>query len=163
MSEGSRLSAGEAAQEARTFLGRFRTLVLATASPGGEPDASYAPFVRGAGNALYVYVSQLARHTANLAQTGNASVLFIASEEATDELFARHRLTFRCRASVIERESPEWRAVLDRFETQFGDVVGLIRPLEDFVLFELRPEHATYVRGFAQAYRLEGPELSMLG
>lgn len=36
----------------------------------------------------------------------------------------------------------------------------LLKPLEDFHLFELTPDSAGYVRGFAKAYKLSGSDLS---
>ena len=49
----------------RAFPARFQTLQLATVSADGLPEASYAPFVADQGR-YWVYLSDLARHTANL-------------------------------------------------------------------------------------------------
>ena len=152
----------EAVAKAAAFLGGFRTLMLATCGEGGMPDASYAPFVRGRHNVFYVYVSQLARHTANLSASRQASVLVIENEDTAREVFARRRLTFRCTAEPIERHSSHWDRVMDRFGVQFGEVIEFIRPLEDFVLFALRAESAVFVEGFAQAHRFEGELLGRL-
>ena len=70
---------GETAQEAAALLGRFRTLQMATASACGEPQASYAPFVRPGDNAFYICVSELSRHTGHLVANGRASVLIRGS------------------------------------------------------------------------------------
>jgi heme oxygenase (biliverdin-IX-beta and delta-forming) len=142
------------AAEARVFLARFRTLLMATVSADGTPEASYAPFVRPDDNCFYVYVSGLSRHTSNLDATGRVSVLFIEDERDVKQLFARTRLTFDCRAELIERESKRWQAIMEMFQDTFGNVVELIRPLTDFKLFRLRPQKGIYVRGFAQAYRV---------
>ncbi|MGI9333548.1 MAG: HugZ family protein [Gammaproteobacteria bacterium] len=151
------------AQEARTFMSGVRTLVLGTVSAGGEPEASYAPFVHRAGEGFYVYVSELSRHTRNLKANGRASALLLADEQDTRQLFARTRLTFKCSARAVARESDRWRSVLDEFEDGFGDVMQMIRPLTDFHLFELKAETGVYVRGFAQAYRFVGAGLEQFG
>jgi putative heme iron utilization protein len=142
------------AAEARAFLARFRTLLMATVSSDGTPEASYAPFVRADDNCFYVYVSGLSRHTGNLEASGRVSVLFIEDERDVKQLFARTRLTFDCRAELIERESERWQAIMNTFHDMFGNVIELIRPLTDFKLFRLRPQDGIYVRGFAQAYRV---------
>lgn len=142
------------AAEARAFLARFRTLLMATVSADGIPEASCAPFVRADDNCFYVYVSGLSRHTGNLEASGRVSVLFIEDERDVKQLFARARLTFDCRAELIERENDRWQAVIDMFQGSFGNVIELIRPLTDFKLFRLRPQSGIYVRGFAQAYRI---------
>lgn len=141
------------AQEVRELLSRFRTLTLATVSADGVPEASYAPFIRTEDDSFYVYVSGLARHTRNLLATGAASVLFMEEEREASQPFARRRLTFDCRAEAVARDTPQWNEIMDRFAHEFGEVIALIRGLTDFQLFRLTPETATYVRGFAQAYR----------
>jgi heme iron utilization protein len=147
------------ASEARRLLEGFKTLLMATVSADGVPEASYAPFVRLDDHCFYVYVSGLSRHTRNLEASGLASVLFIEDERETNQPFARKRLSFDCRTELLARESDEWQKVMDLFSERFGDVVGLIRPLTDFRLFRLRPESGVYVKGFAQAYRVSSAEL----
>ena len=162
MTERFKELAGEAAAEAATFLGSFKTLHMATASAAGEPEASYAPFVRiGDGN-FYVCVSDLATHTGHLAATGRASVLLVEDESAASQLFARRRLVFECGAERVERDTARWRTVMDLFERKFGEVMGLIRPLADFRLFALVPRRGAFVKGFGQAFRIADPALDAL-
>ncbi|MDX1434278.1 MAG: pyridoxamine 5'-phosphate oxidase family protein [Gammaproteobacteria bacterium] len=146
--------------EARGFVAGFRTLLMASASADGHPDASYAPYVRGGDAAFYVYVSELSRHTANLEATREASVLFIESEESSAEPFARRRATFDCRVEPVARDEARFETLLDEFGARFGETFDLIRPLPDFRLYGLHPQRGVYVRGFARAYRLEGDELA---
>lgn len=146
--------------EARGFIAGFRTLVMASVSADGAPEASYAPYVRDRDGAFCVYVSDLSRHTGHLEATRTASVLFIESEESSSEPFARQRASFECAVEPIARDTPPFDAILDEFSTRFGETVSMIRPLSDFRLFRLTPERGVYVRGFARAYRLEGDELA---
>ena len=153
---------GETAEEAMAFLGSFKTLQMATASAAGEPEASYAPFVRARDNAFYICVSDLSRHTGHLAATGRASVLIVEDESASAQLFARRRLVFECDAEQVERAAVRWHTMMDLFERKFGDVIGLIRPLADFRMFALAPRRGVFVKGFGQAYRIAGPALDSL-
>ncbi len=146
-------------QACRDFPARFQSLQLATVSADGQPEASYAPFVADHG-CYYVYLSDLARHGANLREKGRASVLFIEGEERAKHPFARERLTLRCEATECPRGSERFEAVLDLFEHRFGKFVQMVRPLGDFRLFELRPEAGSYVAGFAKAYVLDGDDLA---
>ena len=148
--------------EAGQFMRAFRSLVMATVSADGVPDASYAPYVRIDDNAFYVNLSGLAAHTANLASTPQASVLFLQAEDDSKQLFARKRLSFDVDAAVVGRDSARWAQVMDLFAAKFGDVIDLIRPLADFELIRLTPRSAVYVRGFAQAYPIKGPGLEEL-
>ena len=162
MTERFRELAGETADEAMAFLGSFKTLQMATASAAGEPEASYAPFVRPGDNAFYICVSDLSRHTGHLAATGRASVLIVEDESAAAQLFARRRLVFECDAEQVERGTERWHTMMDLFERKFGEVIGLIRPLADFRMFALSPRRGVFVKGFGQAYRIAGPALDAL-
>lgn len=141
-----------------TFPARFQSLQLATVSADGQPEASYAPFVADHG-CYYVYLSDLARHGANLRETARASVLFIEGEEQAKHPFARERLTLRCDVVECPRGSDRFEAVLDLFEQRFGKFVQMVRSLGDFRLFELSPVSGSYVAGFARAYVLDGDDL----
>lgn len=146
--------------EAVRFRAGFRTAVLATVGAGGAPEASYAPYVADAAGRFFVYVSGLAPHTRNLAESGRADVLFLQEEAAAANPFARVRLSYACRAEPVGRDTPEWTAVMAQFEREFGNIVGVLRALPDFRLFRLEPQSGRYVRGFGQAYRLEGAGLA---
>ena len=159
MTERFKELAGETADEAMAFLGSFKTLQMATASAAGEPEASYAPFVRTGDNAFYICVSDLSRHTGHLAATGRASVLIVEDESAAAQLFARRRLVFECDAEQVERGTERWHTMMDLFERKFGEVISLIRPLADFRMFALAPRRGVFVKGFGQAYRIAGPAL----
>ena len=162
MTERFRELDGETAEEAAALLAGFKTLQMATASAAGEPEASYAPFVRTGDGAFYVCVSDLSRHTGHLVSTGRASVLIVEDESRAAQLFARRRLAFECAAEPVERGAARWHGIMDLFERKFGDVVGLIRPLADFRTFALVPRRGVFVKGFGQAYRIAGPALDAL-
>ena len=147
--------------EARAFHEGFATLMLATVSACGDPVASYAPYVVDNEGCFHVYISELAAHTANLAANGKASVLFIEDEGQATQLFARKRLTCACLAEEVERDSPLFLDVMSRFEHRHGNIIGVLRGLRDFHLFRLRPTRATYVRGFGEAFELDGEALSI--
>ncbi len=45
------------------------------------------------------------------------------------------------------------------FKDRFGAIISTLRELSDFKLVRLTPDHGTFVKGFGQAYRLEGARL----
>jgi hypothetical protein len=145
----------------RAFPSRFQSLYLGTVDAHGQPQASHAPYVAHEGR-YCVYLSDLARHTANLRATARASVLFIESEEQARHLFARERLTLACQAAECLRGTPRFEAVMDVFDRRFGTFMQVIRPLQDFRLFELQPLSGAYVAGFARAYSLDGTDLDLI-
>lgn len=148
----------EISNQLRTFISSFKSVQLATVDPQGIPEASYAPFVRMNGN-FYLYLSQLAQHTRNLLKNPHISLMLIEPETQSLDIFARKRATFKCTVERIERETPEWQAVLQQMEQELGETVAMICTLNDFHLFCCKPQKANFVKGFAQAYRLSSEQL----
>jgi putative heme iron utilization protein len=149
------------AEEFREFLGSFDSLQLATASRGGEPEASYAPFYRGGGN-FFIYISDLSRHAANLAENPRAAVMLLEDEAEAKNPFARRRATYQCLAEEVPRGSQEFELTMDAMQEAFGNFVGMVRKLGDFHLYRLEPIAGSYVAGFARAFRLVGEDLDRL-
>ena len=56
----------------RAFGDSFRSVQLATVDKQGRPEASYAPCICGSRH-IYVFVSELSRHTTNLLHDPQAS------------------------------------------------------------------------------------------
>ena len=149
-----RLTEDQVHRQAQSLRDSLRTVMLATVSAEGEPDASYAPFVEYAGS-FYVLVSGLSQHTANLIATAKVGLLFAEPEHRARQIFARRRLSYRCAARLIERNDDEWQIRLDQLGARFGGIVNVLRDLPDFRLFQLTPREGVYVRGFGQAYTLK--------
>lgn len=135
-----------------------RSVVLASVGADGGPEASYAPYLYRDG-AFYLFLSGLARHSANLRRSGRVSLLFLEPEAETRQIFARRRLSYDCEAERVPRQAAEWEPVLTAFTQRFGPVMDTLRELADFELFRLRPRRGQYVRGFGQAFRLGGEGL----
>lgn len=146
----------------RTFPEKFRSIVLSTVSADGIPQASYAPFLMDENKTIYIYISGLSAHTANLKQTNRASILFIEDEAETTEIFARRRLTYECKAHPLPRDTTQWQTLIERFEQRFGNVIGLMKGLPDFQLFQLHPQTGQFVIGFGAAYRVKTDDLNSL-
>lgn len=139
------------------FRAGFDALVLASADADGVPDASHAPFVDAPNGALYLFLSELAVHTANLMARPRASVAFVNPD---GDAFARKRLVLKGKVLRIPRENDEAESALSAFAERHGKIVGLLRQLGDFHLFRFEPDDAQLVLGFGKAWRLAGDELA---
>ncbi|MEO0759080.1 MAG: pyridoxamine 5'-phosphate oxidase family protein [Cyanobacteria bacterium J06648_16] len=144
------------------FPQQFRSIVLSTVTDHGQPHASYAPFVMDLSKNVYIFISGLSAHTANLKGRGQASVLFIEDESKTEQIFARRRLAYDCSAQVIARDDGQWGAIATQFEDRFGNIIDVLKGLADFEIFQLRPESGRFVVGFGAAYRISGENLDTL-
>lgn len=141
---------------------RVYSLMLSTVNGTGQPQASYAPYVIDDDYQIYIFTSGLSAHTANLQTTGLASILLIEDEAAAPQVFARQRITYDCRASLLPRGTAAWEAVADRFEQRFGEIIPMLRSLDDFQIFCLSPQTGRFVMGFGAAYAVDPENLSQL-
>lgn len=145
-------------EDGRTLLHEVRSLSLATVDGEGRPQASYAPFVLRDGD-LYVFLSELAAHTANLRLNAETSAMVLRDEGRCDDIYARPRLLLRCRAHEVDRGDPSWKPVLDLMEARLGQTASTLRQLRDFRLFRLSALSGQVVSGFARARELQGAQL----
>lgn len=144
------------------LISHCQTLQLASLTPTGHPAISYAPFIQDSQGNFYIFISQLATHTQDLLAQPKAAIMLIADEQDTRQIFARTRVSYECEAFAIQRHAPEYPALLDAMQARFGEVVGLLRGLGDFVLFKLKPTAGRFVMGFGQAFQLTGHNLQTL-
>lgn len=144
----------ERANALQELLASQQTLLLSTASVRDVPDLSYAPFVRDQAGCFYIFVSELAAHTANLLANPQASVMFIRTESESRNLFARERAVFNCKAREIGRNEQIYSTQLKALQDKFGELVSLLRSLSDFHVFTLSPKVAGMLLGLARLTRL---------
>lgn len=149
------------AEYERLLLG-LQSLMLATVDGQGAPLVSYAPFAIDKARQFYIFVSKLSGHTANLRRTGQVSVMLIEDERMAFQIFVRKRLTFFCRASLLERDTPEWQAAAEIYRAKFREFFEVIQSFQDFQMFKLAPLSGSLVLGFGQAYEISGTALDIL-
>jgi len=129
----------------------FKTVLMATSTVDGDPEISYSPFVVVEGR-LHVLLSDLSLHTHNLKTNPRASLLFIENEQDALKLHARKRVTYKATVTRIDRETDEWRAVLEAMQNRFGEIMTVLESLPDFHLFSMQTDCAVLVKGFAEAH-----------
>ncbi|MBT8433896.1 MAG: pyridoxamine 5'-phosphate oxidase family protein [Gammaproteobacteria bacterium] len=134
---------------------------LATLAKDTTPEASYAPCILFAGD-YYLFLSQLASHTANLMRNPELGLMLIEDDFEAANAFARQRISLQGRAEPVERDSDTFNNVISLFHQRFGTVMKIIEPLPDFQLFCVRVTSGRFVRGFGQAYELTGARLDDL-
>ncbi|HHX8499327.1 TPA: heme utilization protein HutZ [Vibrio diabolicus] len=149
---------GRLGPEIKQFRQERRTLQLATVDAEGRPNVSYAPYVQNQ-EGYFVLISKIARHARNLLENPNVSLMMIEDEESSKQLFARKRLTFDAVANVVERDTGMWHQVVGQMKERFGEIIDGLSQLEDFVLFNLKPESGLFVKGFGQAYQVSDDDL----
>lgn len=144
-------------QEAGNLRSGCETLLLSTVNSDGVPEISYAPYIEDE-DRFYIFISGLAAHTKNLLDNSMASVMFIEEESQAEHAFSRKRLTYHCSATVILRDVARFDDLLDKFQSQFGNLIQTLRSLADFQLLELVPDNGRYVAGFGKSFEIEYPD-----
>ncbi|WNB76619.1 HugZ family pyridoxamine 5'-phosphate oxidase [Methylomonas koyamae] len=139
----------------------FSSVLLATVSADGEPEASYAAYLRHDGD-YYIYVSELSAHTRNLLDNGKVCLLFVEDETKAAHLFARQRVTYHCTAGEVERDTEAFAYIMTLFEEKFGAFIRQLQKMQDFHLFRIQPQRGSFVQGFAKAFAIEGDDLSQV-
>ena len=151
----------ELQQEAIAFRADCSSVILATSAPDGMPDAGYAPCILDDQLRCHVLISRLAQHTKNLLAHPVASLMWIETTDMAKNPFARRRLVMRCGAVALDRGSDDRESLIDMMQSTHGNTVPLLAKLDDFILFQFEALDGNYVRGFAQAWAVEGNALSV--
>ncbi len=139
---------------ANQLIQKYQTLLISTVSAKGQPECSYAPYVRDQQGVFYIFVSELASHTQNMLDTLQASVMFIQPEQLAQNIFARERVVFECSVQEIQRNESNFDGSLQAMKENFGETIDLLRNLNDFHLLALTPLNGKYVIGFGQAFAI---------
>ena len=158
---GRELTAKQLQQEAMDFRSRFKTILLATTNAEGIADASYSPCTTDESGSICIFVSELAQHTKNLFANLHASLMFIADESDSRNLFARKRLVLSADAEALPRENSDWVDIMARMKDAHGGTIDLLASLPDFHLFRFKVREGTYVRGFGQAFSILNDQLEI--
>lgn len=153
----------QAQQEYHTLLNNMKSVMLGSVSPGGTPDASYAPAFMDETRHLYVYISGLAKHTGNIIRSKKASAMIIEDESVSEQLFARKRVTYLCDCTVLPRDSEVWKEKMALLEDKFGDIISSLKQMTDFELIKMIPKEGRLVLGFGRAFRVTGVRMDELG
>ncbi|MEG0381460.1 MAG: pyridoxamine 5'-phosphate oxidase family protein [Kurthia sp.] len=139
-------------QNYKVFLEGQKTIMISSLDPEGEPFLSYSPFVFDDGK-FYIYISKITEHYHYINAHPKVTIMTIADEVNSPNLFARERVRFQCEATIVEES--EYERVFDKFNERNGKpMMGVLRGL-DFSLFELTPNEGRYVVGFGLAFHVD--------
>ncbi len=142
-----------AGADARGLARRALKGTLASIDRGNSyPYASLITLATDATGAPIFLISNLARHTANLAKDARASILVDASGALADPLQGA-RVTFYGRAEKAGGEAVRRRFLARHPEAQF------YADFPDFAFWRLHVEGAHYIGGFGRIFDLEPDEL----
>ena len=135
--------------ELNDFIREFKSVILGTVTKKGEPNVTYAPYLRFRGD-NYIFISTTGDHFDNLKNNGKLEVLFVEDEAKTKMISARVRVRFKAVAEFLERDS-QFEEILDEFEKK-DSVIKMTRTMKDFYLVKLTFKNGRYIKGIGKAY-----------
>ncbi len=139
------------------LLENCQLLSLATVNKQGLPEASLCPYLYHQG-CFWVFVSRLSRHTHNLLQRPQVSVLVHQSIEQANNPYSVERASLHCDAAEVLADKAD---ILDLMTAKLGQTLTLLRQLGDFHLIQLRPQTGQFVAGFGRAFEINVDDLSL--
>ena len=144
------------------FITPFQSAVIGTIDDEGLPFSSYAPFVHH-NHRFYIFISDIAKHAQNLKREEKASLFFIEDETQAANIFARKRISLQCESMLIPRDNSAFTPIMERLEEKFGDeMIGMLKKMGDFNLYELTSLQGEATFGFGEAYSIGGEHGEML-
>lgn len=146
-----------ARQDLQQLLHSKATLILGTLDETGAPDSGLTPFLYRDG-LFYVYLSQLARHTAQLQRDPRVSLLIHGGDDSTPNPFTDKRFSAQAEASPVGADVDP---ILDAMSAKLGQTLQLLRGLPDFSLYALRPRRGRLVVGFGAAFEVDPADLKL--
>lgn len=150
----------DARKQARILIQTAAHAALAVIDPeNGFPSASRVLIAADVDGAPVILVSGLSAHTRALLKDPRASALF--GEPGKGDPLAHPRLTLRCRAERIDRQSDAHERIRDLFIERHPKS-KLYIDFPDFCFFRLVPLDASLNGGFGRAYILSSEDLMIL-
>jgi len=146
----------------KTFISTIKTAVIGTLNKDNTPFSSYAPYIYD-NNRFYIYISSIATHTKNIEANTNTSLFFVEDESVSENLFARKRISLQCTATKVERASERFEEVFSLYNDKFDtSMVGMLKNMTDFNLYELKVSSGEATFGFGDAYIIGGENMDEL-
>lgn len=125
----------------------------------GDPAVSMVPYVVAAdGLQLFIHVSALATHTADLQRHRRVGLMVMAEMQPDTPAQALPRVSLQADADVLPRDGADYTAAKAAYLQRFADAAVTFE-LGDFAMVALRPVSARLVAGFGRAHSLVGDQL----
>ena len=126
----------------------------------GEPAVSMVPFALSQdGTAIYVHVSRLARHTADMIRAPRVALMIMESESTGTSSLALARLSMEGEAREIAHDSSEYMSARAAYIERHPEAEPMFG-FADFSLFAISLESGRFVGGFARAFDLSAEALA---
>ena len=87
--------------------------------------------------------------------------MLIKDEQDTKNIWARVRMKFQAKVSIIRRNVSDFQEITDIISNKHGNTIDIIKEFKDFHLIKIIPIQGTIITGFGSAYNLIGMSLEV--
>lgn len=129
------------------LLEKQRTLMISSLDKDNNPRISYSPYVND-GDKFYIYISKIADHYHNIVNNPEISIMIIEDEKDVDIMFARERVSFAGKASILK----ENKEIIEKLSARQGKSIMDVLVGLDFDVFEIKITSGRLVKGFGKAF-----------
>jgi len=105
-------------------------------------------------------LSEASRALISAAKKESTVALKLSESSVTSQrIYARKRAFLQAKASLVKRDSDQWKAQVSELKKRFGDDPQMIASMPDFSMIALKPTEARFITGFGKAHSIEPKDL----
>ena len=135
------------------LIRQTRIAALGTIHDGKPNQAMVAIAFERDFSAFHIHVSRLGKHTTDMEQNPNVSVLVVEADDGRQDPQTLARVTLHGIASVIPRNEPEHPRIKAIYLSRFPEAEGLFS-LGDFNIWKISPISGRFVADFGRAFNI---------
>ncbi|MEZ4649892.1 MAG: pyridoxamine 5'-phosphate oxidase family protein [Candidatus Eisenbacteria bacterium] len=136
-----------------------RTAALGSLRGGGPQVTLVAYALRPDFQALYLFLSRLARHTRAIEEDPRVGLMISAPDPGVGDPQTLPRLSLQGSIARVEPSDEDAAGARALYLERFPDAARLLQ-LDDFAFYRVTPTAGRFVAGFAQAYNIGQLDLS---
>ncbi|WP_300382064.1 pyridoxamine 5'-phosphate oxidase family protein [Clostridium sp.] len=131
----------------KKLLEKQKTLIISSLDKDNKARISYSPYIYEDGK-FYIYISKIAEHYYNIVNNPEISIMIIEDEQDVDITFARERVSFRGKATILK----ENKEIIEKLSKRQGKSIMDMLVSLDFDVFEIETIEGRLVKGFGKAF-----------
>lgn len=144
--DGSKLN-----EEIKNYMHSFKSVVIASGDENGF-ISSYAPIIFN-GDEIFIFISEVAEHYTTISKNPNIEIMFLQDEKEAKTVFARIRLRYQVKATILPREE-RFEELFSILKQRFSEA-SVFAAMKDFHFVKLSIKSGRYVKGFGAAFSID--------
>lgn len=142
-------------KEITEFKHSFNSVLIASVDSKNNAIASYAPVIFD-NDDIYVFISEVGEHYHSIkANPESVEIMFLQDESKAQSVFARVRLRYKVKASILSRDDDFDRLFKLLKKQNPKTHVDMFYGIKDFHFVKFEIKKGRFVKGFGAAYEID--------